>query len=170
MQISKLVGFTTLIGSGVLLGSCATQTGATSTSSHTRRIENVRTTAYCSGEGGCRRNATGAVLAGGSVRSAASDWSRFPLGTKFRIVGTQDIYRIDDYGGALIGTNTIDLYMSRPRIRRWGVRRVDIEVLEWGSDAVSLKVLGPRRNNPAVRRMVASLEGKKRTASMLPSF
>ena len=47
--------------------------------------------------------------------SAAADWSRFPLGTRFQIVGTQDRYVIDDYGGALVGTNTIDLYKTSRR-------------------------------------------------------
>ncbi|MEY2550660.1 MAG: hypothetical protein QOG12_804, partial [Verrucomicrobiota bacterium] len=77
----------------------ATITGA-------RRIANVRTTAYTHSEKGGRRNAIGVRLSGSSVMSAASDWSRFPLGTRFQIVGTADRYVIDDYGGALIGTNT----------------------------------------------------------------
>jgi hypothetical protein len=91
--------------------------------------------------------------------SAASDWSRFPLGTRFQIVGTSDRYVIDDYGGALVGTNTIDLYKtSRAAMRRWGVRRVDIDILEWGSKEQSLKVLAPRRKHRIIRRMIAGLE------------
>ena len=94
--------------------------------------------------------------------SAASDWSRFPLGTRFRIVGTNEEYIIDDYGTALIGTNTIDLYKSsRLEMRRWGVRHVDIDILEWGSEEASLKVLGPRAKHRCVRRMVTALEKKK---------
>jgi len=94
--------------------------------------------------------------------SAASDWSRFPLGTKFQVVGTRDQYRIDDYGGALIGTNTIDLYKTnRAAMRAWGVRRVDIDILEWGSKQQSLKVLAPRKKNRLVRRMIAALEANK---------
>ena len=61
------------------------------------------------------------------------DWSRFPLGTRFRIVGTRKEYVIDDYGTALIGTNTIDLYKpSRLEMKRWGVRKVDIDIVHWG--------------------------------------
>jgi hypothetical protein len=91
--------------------------------------------------------------------SAASDWSRFPLGTRFQIVGTSERYMIDDYGGALVGTNTIDLYKtSRAAMRRWGVRRVDIDILEWGSKERSLKVLTPRRKHRIIRRMIADLE------------
>jgi hypothetical protein len=91
--------------------------------------------------------------------SAASDWSRFPLGTHFQIVGTSDRYVIDDYGGALVGTNTIDLYKnSRSAMRAWGVRRVDIDILQWGSKAQSLKVLEPRKKNRVIRRMIAGFD------------
>ena len=51
-------------------------------------------------------------------------------------------YIIDDYGTALIGTNTIDLYKpTRIEMRRWGVRHVDIDILQWGSEERSLKCL-----------------------------
>src|SRR4029079_3235571 len=91
----------------------------------------------------------------------AADWSRFPLGTRFQIIGTQDRYVIDDYGGALVGTNTIDLYKTTRRdMRRWGGRRVDIEILEWGSKQQSLKVRSPRRKNRLVRRMIEDIEAK----------
>ncbi|HEX8899266.1 MAG TPA: 3D domain-containing protein [Chthoniobacterales bacterium] len=126
-----------------------------------RRIANVRTTAYTHTEKGGRKNAIGIRLAGSNVMSAAADWSRFPLGTRFQIVGTADRYVIDDYGGALIGTNTIDLYKtSRVAMRQWGVRHVDIDVIEWGSKEQSLKVLNPRRKNKLIRRMIAGLEQK----------
>ena len=124
-----------------------------------RRIAHVRTTAYTHTETGGRRNAIGVRLSGSRVMSAASDWSRFPLGTRFQIVGTSDRYVIDDYGGALIGTNTIDLYKSsRAAMRQWGVRHVDIDIIEWGSKEQSLKVLNPRRKNRLIRRMIAGLE------------
>ena len=132
----------------------ATFTGA-------RRIANVRTTAYTHSERGGRRNAIGINLSGANVMSAASDWSVFPLGTRFQIVGTSERYVIDDYGGALIGTNTIDLYKnSRGAMRQWGVRHVDIDVLEWGSKEQSLKVLRPRGKHRLIRRMIAGLEQK----------
>ena len=81
---------------------------------------------------------------------------------------TGDEHVIDDYGGALVGTNTIDLYKpSRLEMRRWGVRHVDIEVLRWGSDEESLKVLRPRKGTRLARRMIASLEKKQQHS--LPS-
>src|SRR5438046_1438621 len=115
----------------------------------------VRTTAYTKSEDGNPRNAIGTYLSGRHIKSAASDWSRFPLGSRFRIVGTKEEYVIDDYGTALIGTNTIDLYKpSRLEMKRWGVRHIDIDVLQWGSDEQSLKVLGPRTKHRIVRQMI----------------
>ncbi|MEP7016204.1 MAG: 3D domain-containing protein, partial [Verrucomicrobiota bacterium] len=99
---------------------------------------------------------------GRHVMSAASDWSRFPLGTHFLINETKEEYVIDDYGTALIGTSTIDLYKtSRLEMKRWGVRHVDIDILKWGSDEESLKVLGPRAKHRSVRRMIVALEKKR---------
>ena len=122
----------------------------------------MRTTAYTHTEAGGRNNAVGTKLSGKNVMSAASDWSRWPLGTKFRIVGTDDVFKIDDYGSALIGTDTIDLYKTnRLAMRKWGVRSVDIDVIEWGSKEKSLQVLAPRRKNPRVRRMILALSKER---------
>lgn len=148
-----------------VLASCETPTTQATKQTPTaygNRISNVRTTAYTHTERGGRHNAIGKSLSSSNHMSAAADWSRFPLGTRFQIVGTQDRYIIDDYGGALVGTNTIDLYKtSRREMRLWGVRRVDIDILEWGSKQQSLKVLAPRKKNGLVRRMIAGLEANK---------
>jgi len=148
-----------------LVASCETpspQATKQTPTAYGRRITNIRTTAYTHTERGGRRNAIGKSLSSQNHVSAAADWSRFPLGTRFQIVGTQDRYIIDDYGGALVGTNTIDLYMTNRRtMRLWGVRRVDIDILEWGSKQQSLKVLAPRRKNGLVRRMIAGIEANK---------
>ncbi len=140
---------------------CATQSKPTLTNG--RRIPNVRTTAYTHLEGGSgRRNALGEYLSGRHVLSAASDWSRYPLGTRFRIAETNEEYVIDDYGNALIGTDTIDLYKpSRLEMKQWGVRHVNIDILQWGSEEQSLKVLAPRCKHSCVRKMVAALEKKR---------
>jgi 3D (Asp-Asp-Asp) domain-containing protein len=140
---------------------CATQSKPTLTSG--RRIPNVRTTAYTHLEGGSgRRNALGEYLSGRHVMSAASDWSRYPLGTRFRIADTNEEYVIDDYGNALIGSDTIDLYKpSRLEMKQWGVRHVNIDILQWGSEEQSLKVLAPRCKHSCVQKMVASLQQKK---------
>jgi len=144
----------------LLLG-CATQSRPTLTSG--RRIPHVRTTAYTHHEGGSGvHNALGEYLSGRHVMSAASDWSRYPLGTRFRLADTNEEYVIDDYGGALVGTDTIDLYKpSRLEMKNWGVRYVDIDVLQWGSEEQSLKVLAPRCKHHCARQMVAALQKKK---------
>jgi len=150
----------TFVSAFAVLGvSCACQPKtATNPTAATRRICKVRTTAYTHTEAGGRRNAIGTRLSGKSVKSAAADWSRWPLGTKFRIVGTDEVFQIDDYGSALVGTGTIDLYKSnRLAMQKWGVRSVDIDVIEWGSKEKSLEVLKPRKKNRIVRRMILAL-------------
>ena len=135
--------------------------------SHLGRMSNVRTTAYTRFEKGGRRNALGKYLSGHHVMSAASDWSRFPVGTRFRICSTREEFIIDDYGTALVGTNTIDLYKpSKLAMKRWGARYVDIDILQWGSEEESLKVLTPRAKHAQVRKMIAALQ-KKRPSSEL---
>jgi 3D (Asp-Asp-Asp) domain-containing protein len=123
------------------------------------RIPSVRTTAYTHTESDHivygARSAVGSQLRHGMVRSAAADWSVFPVGTIFQIEGAPHIYQVDDYGSALVGTNTIDLYQpSRADMNAWGVRHVNIRVLKWGSFSKSLAILQDRQKNEHVRRMV----------------
>lgn len=127
-----------------------------------QRIEKVRTTAYTYGaaENGAHptSNAIGKPLQAGKVRSAAADWSRWPLGTRFRVVESGQEYIVDDIGSAMVGTSTIDLFKPSSReMNRWGVRHVTIEILEWGSPDKSLKILLPRRSFRHVREMVETL-------------
>jgi len=157
----------------LLFGACATST--TTTSRGTKRGATfvkkekskarmtVRTTAYTHTERGGANNALGNRLRFHSdVSSAAADWSWLPLGTRFRIVENGRTYVIEDYGSALVGKQTIDLYMpNRKSMNAWGVRNVNIEILEWGSRAMSLKLLEPRQHNRHVRSMVYSLRKGK---------
>jgi 3D (Asp-Asp-Asp) domain-containing protein len=127
------------------------------------KLVEVKTTAYCHTERAHRRygkrNAVDGRLAAAEFSSAAADWSRFPMGTKFRIVGSNRLYVVDDYGSALVGTNTIDLYMpTRREMASWGSRKVTIELLEVGSYEKSLKILKPRSRITFVRHMVRDLE------------
>lgn len=136
---------------------CASQPKKKTASAHRM---NVRTTAYTHTEAGGSRNAIDSRLRfGGDTYSAASDWSWLPLGTRFRMVENGRNYVIEDYGSALVGRETIDLYVpSMGEVRRWGVRKMDIEILEWGSKAMSLKLLKPRATRGYIQRMVAQLE------------
>jgi 3D (Asp-Asp-Asp) domain-containing protein len=128
----------------------------------------VKTTAYTDSESGHRaygiKNAIGSCLQSGSLNSAAADWSRFPIGTKFRIVENNQTYVIDDYGPALVGTDTIDLYVPSIRLmNQWGAKHVTIEVLQKGSYEKSLEVLEPRQGNRCVRQMVQNIRKQNET-------
>jgi 3D (Asp-Asp-Asp) domain-containing protein len=156
------------VGLSCLVASCALDDfhnkSAASNKGSSKTVR-VRTTAYTHSESGHRRygrsNAVGSELTIAGFNSAAADWSRFPLGTKFRVIGQNQLYVIDDYGSALVGNNTIDLYMpTRTMMNRWGSRDVTIELLELGSYKNSLKVLRPRCRASYIRRMVAVLQSK----------
>ena len=124
----------------------------------------VRTTAYTHSESDHVRygvkSAAGTVLQyNEQFRSAAADWSVYPLGTKFRIKGEPYTYVVDDYGSALEGTGTIDIYQpSRSLMKQWGTRIVEIEVIEWGSSRLSIETLAKRQRYRHCSRMYASLQ------------
>lgn len=100
--------------------------------------------------------------------SAAADWSRWPAGTIFRVVSTGQLYRVEDYGWALAGRNTIDLYMATPRdMNSWGLRRELIQIVQWGDLQESLRRLAPHTKYRHIRRMVLELEGNPRAAARL---
>lgn len=132
----------------------------------------VRTTAYCHDESDHIvygvKNAIGTNLKFGSVRSAAADWSRFPVGTKFRIAGQPGVvYEVDDYGSALVGTGTIDLYKpSQSMMDEWGVRHVDIEVIQWGSYQRSMELMRDRTKWKHVRAMMEGIQTRLGTAGV----
>ena len=102
------------------------------------------------------------------IGSAAADWSRWPQGTTFRLLSTGQIYRVDDYGWALSGRNTIDLYMAtRSEMNNWGARQEPIQILQWGSPEESLRLLVPHQNHKHIRRMVFELQGNEQDAAAL---
>lgn len=100
--------------------------------------------------------------------SAAADWARWPAGTIFRVLSTGQLYRVEDYGWALSGRNTIDLYMATPgKMNRWGVRQEQIQVVQWGDPQESLRRLANHTKYRHIKRMVLELEGKHRAAANL---
>ena len=102
------------------------------------------------------------------IGSAAADWSRWPAGTTFRIISTGQIYQVEDYGWALAGRNTIDLYMPNERaMNSWGEREEPIQVLHWGNPDNSLKFLLPRQQYKHIRRMVLELQGNEEEAAAM---
>jgi 3D (Asp-Asp-Asp) domain-containing protein len=102
------------------------------------------------------------------IGSAAADWSRWPAGTVFRLLSTGQNYRVEDYGWALSGRNTIDLYMANPHeMNNWGAREETIEVLKWGDPQESLQFLRRHQDYRHIKRMVLELEGREKEAASL---
>lgn len=131
---------------------------------HSGKITSVKTTAYTHTESDHKKyksaSAVGTNLKYGKVRSAATDWSVYPVGTVFKIEGDPHLYEVDDYGSALVGTNTIDLYKpTKTDMKAWGARRVNIEVVRWGSFSKSLAIMRDRQKvSGRVRAMVQRIE------------
>lgn len=130
-----------------------------------RRV--VRTTAYtCSEDDHLiygSKNATGTQLRyNNRVRSAAADWSFYPVGTTFRIKGLPYLYVVDDYGSALTGTGTIDIYKpSKDVMNLWGRRTVEVNIVQWGSFTRSAELLSQRQKFSHCRQMLANIIRQK---------
>lgn len=126
-----------------------------------RRV--VRTTAYTCSEADHiqygSKNATGTQLRyTNRVRSAAADWSFYPVGTTFRIKGLPYLYVVDDYGSALTGTGTIDIYKpSKDVMNLWGRRNVEISIVQWGSFTRSAELLSQRVKHNHCRQMLSNI-------------
>jgi 3D (Asp-Asp-Asp) domain-containing protein len=102
------------------------------------------------------------------IGSAAADWSRWPAGTVFRLLSTGQNYRVEDYGWALSGRNTIDLYMPNQReMNSWGARQETIEIVKWGDPHESLQFLRRHQDYRHIKRMVLELEGREKEAAAL---
>ena len=130
-----------------------------------RMIYGVKTTAYTHTEKDHipfgAKNALGTNLKYGAVRSAAADWAAYPVGTVFKIQGEPSLYQVDDYGSALVGTRTLDLYRpSEETMNGWGARKVNIEVIHWGSFSQSLTIMKSSTGKDAghVNHMIGELE------------
>lgn len=128
-------------------------------------FQTVRTTAYTHTEQDhlkyTNHNALGTTLLAGQVNSASADWGRWPAGTIFRVVPSGELYVVDDYGWAIAGTNTIDLYKPTPLdMNQWGVRDVNIQILQWGNPKASYSTLLPRAKHAHVKRMLKELNSE----------
>lgn len=137
-----------------------------SSADHLGVIRNVKTTAYTQSESDHivygAKSAVGNTLKYGAVRSAAADWSVYPVGTEFKIEGEPYVYQVDDYGSALVGTRTIDLYRpSKASMNSWGARNVNIQVIKWGSFTKSLSIMKPRDGlKPHIHPMISAIEAR----------
>lgn len=123
----------------------------------------VRTTAYtCSEDDHLEygsMNAAGTPLRyTDRVRSAAADWAVYPVGTVFRIKGMSQLFVVDDYGSALTGTNTVDIYTpSKAHMGAWGRRHVELTVVQWGSYSRSAEILSKRTHFAHCAQMYAAI-------------
>lgn len=123
----------------------------------------VRTTAYTSTEDDHliygNQNATGTELRyNNRVRSAAADWSFYPVGTTFRIKGMPYLYVVDDYGSALTGTGTVDIYKpTKDVMNLWGTRTVELTVVQWGSFTRSAELLAKRDKFGHCKQMLSNI-------------
>lgn len=129
------------------------------------RTRYVRTTAYSHMEmepgAPGRLNAAGTILKYGKVRSAAADWSVYPLGTKFRIKGDPHLYVVDDYGSSLVGTNTVDIFHpTLYQMQHWGSRKVELTVVQWGCYERSRNMLMRRTSYPHCHQMFSAINYK----------
>jgi len=140
---------------------------------YSERTRVVRTTAYTHTEADHiqygNKNAAGTTLRyGPQVRSAAADWSLYPVGTTFRIKGLPYLYVVDDYGSALVGTGTVDLYKpSKQVMNAWGRRNVEITVVRWGSQERSAQILKDRVHHAHCRQMFTSIIRQRRDLAHL---
>lgn len=127
------------------------------------RTRLVRTTAYtCSEDDHIEygsMNAAGTPLRyTDRVRSAAADWAVYPVGTVFRIKGMKQLFVVDDYGSALTGTNTVDIYTPcKAHMGAWGRRNVELTVVQWGSYGRSAEILSKRTHHPHCAQMYAAI-------------
>jgi 3D (Asp-Asp-Asp) domain-containing protein len=130
--------------------------------------ERMVTTTTRASRTGQRTKRASAVSRSPRIGSAAADWSRWPMGTTFRLLSTGQIYRVEDYGWALSGRNTIDLYMASQRdMNAWGARQEPIQILQWGDPQESLRLLQSHTDYRHIKRMVLELKGRDRDAAAL---
>ena len=128
--------------------------------------ETVRLIAYASEEKsqakhGARNAIGGPLRADPEYTSAAADWSIFPVGMEFRIVGKPTVYVIDDYGSGLIGKRIIDIHvLTISEMRKVNRRNVEIEIVKPGSYERALAILKRRLGNSHCKTMYDRIRKK----------
>jgi hypothetical protein len=65
---------------------------------------------------------------------------------------------VDDYGSALAGTGTIDIYKpSKEIMQLWGRRTVELTIVQWGSFTRSVELLSKRTSYSHCSQMLANI-------------
>lgn len=66
-------------------------------------------------------------------RIVAADWDYYPKGTLLKIEGFDEVFIVDDKGGAIKGKYRIDVLMrSKEKANQFGVQELEITILERG--------------------------------------
>ncbi len=113
-----------------------------------------------SAPGGAPVTARGTRYQSGSISSASADWSRWPVGTIFRVLATGDLYEVDDFTDNVVGRNEILLYKPlRSNVTASARQYVTIEVITWGSPRKSATILERARSSTA-KRILTELAGR----------
>ena len=80
------------------------------------------------------------------------------MGTTFRIKGLPYLYVVDDYGSALTGTGTVDIYKPNKDIMAlWGRRNVELTIVQWGSFNRSAELLSKRTQFAHCKQMLSNI-------------
>ena len=96
---------------------------------------------------------------------------QYPVGTKFRIKGLPYLYVVDDYGSALTGTNTIDIFHpTLGGIKKWGLRTIEIDIVQWGSWERTLALLKGRQSHWHTRKMYAQANEKVQKGNAVAGY
>ena len=91
----------------------------------------------------------------------------YPVGTKFKIKGLPYTYIVDDYGSALVGTNTMDIYHPNlSSMRLWGNRHIEIAVIQWGDWDRTLNILAGRTQYTHTRTMYYAAKARVKSGKV----
>lgn len=131
-----------------------------------KEVEKIKTTAYTHTESDHkkykRQTAIGTTLQ--KNKSAAADWSIFPVGTILEVADTR--YQIDDYGSALVKADgelpVVDIYQpSKKAMNTWGVKYFEhVKVVQWGDFQESADILKDRLKYAHCRVMYDRIQDK----------
>lgn len=161
----KSLAIATITAFVLPLASCATSQQPIKVGKAVSRQLNVRTTAYTHSEKDHKpfgaKTAIGTKLKHESqYTSAACDWSWLPVGTVFEMAQSNIRYVVDDYGSALVGTHTIDIYTpTKTKMKQWGVRHVDISIIHLGDYQYAKSLLQKsKRPPPHIKQMLADIQ------------
>ena len=127
----------------------------------------VRTTAFT--RSASDRNAAGLNFHfSDKVRSAAADWSFYPIGTVFKVKGMQQLFVIDDYDSNLTGTGTIGIYHPNLEMMDfWGCRNIEIVIGQWGSLEKSAEILKDQSRFPHAGQTLLNINRIRRDLQLL---